>query len=183
MNDRMNLYFIALLPPLEVRERVYELKEEMRVRFRAGHALKSPAHITLQKPFKRLPAEEAKIAEALAIFVRSEHPFTVDLDGFGCFAPRVIFIKIADNDPVVSLHARILKLLQTRLNFNGSEIMKNVQPHITIATRDLSPEAFNEAWPEKMKEEFKASFIIRSICLMKHNGRNWDVYREFNFGG
>lgn len=182
MNDRMNLYFIGILPPRELRERVYKLKEEMKVRFRAGHALKSPAHITLQKPFKRLTAGEAKIAEALRFFSMAEHRFTVDLDGFSCFAPRVIYINIIDTEPVVSLHKRVMNMLLTELNFDRVEIMKTVQPHITIATRDLSPEAFNEAWPEFQNREFKGSFDVNSFFLLKHNGMNWDVYREFNFG-
>jgi 2'-5' RNA ligase len=153
----------------------------MNERFKAGHALKSPAHVTLQKPFKRRPEEEAGITDSLQVFARSEQPFTLVLDGFGCFAPRVIFVKVTDTVPVVSLHARLKDMLVTRLHFSRDEIMKDVQPHITIATRDLTPAVFNEAWPEIKYREFCASFNVHSIFLLKHNGRNWDIFEEFPF--
>lgn len=181
MNDRMKLYFIAILPPRELRQRVFDIKEDMRERFGARHALKSPAHITLQKPFMRFPEEEAGIADVLKIFAGSEHPFSIALDGFGCFAPRVIFIKVTDTEPVASLHARLREILLVQLHFSPGEIMKDVQPHITIATRDLTPEAFRDAWSEKKEEHFSGSFAVRSICLLKHNGKNWDIFEEFPF--
>ena len=70
----------------------------------------------------------------------------------------------------------------TELHFSPAEIMKDVQPHHNVATRDLTKEAFSEAWPELQKEEFKASFDVHSIFLLKHNGRNWDILEEFPFG-
>ena len=46
-NQRINpLYFIALIPETRIMENVRVLKEEMRLKFNASHALKSPAHIT-----------------------------------------------------------------------------------------------------------------------------------------
>jgi 2'-5' RNA ligase len=69
------------------------------------------------------------------------------------------------------------------LHFTRGEIMQDIHPHITIATRDLTPAAFDEVWPEIKGEEFRASFNVNSIFLLKHNGRDWDVYDEFPFGG
>ena len=185
MNDKrkqnMDLYFIALVPHRELGERVRRIKERMKTEYGSGHALKSPAHITLQMPFKRSPSDETSISEALRRFVTGEKGFTVDLDGFGAFAPRVIFIKISEPDPVKALHSRLKQVLMTELHFSEAEIMKDVQPHITVATRDLAKEAFSEAWTELQKEEFKASFDVRSVFLLKHNGRNWDILEEFPF--
>jgi 2'-5' RNA ligase len=178
----MDLYFIALVPHRELREEMRKIKERMKAEHGAGHALKSPAHITLQMPFKRSSEDEPIISEALRRFVTGEKSFTVDLDGFGAFAPRVIFIKISEPEPVRALHSRLKEVLMTELHFSPAEIMKDVQPHITVATRDLTKEAFSEAWPELQKEEFKASFDVHSAFLLKHNGRNWDILEEFPFG-
>jgi 2'-5' RNA ligase len=181
MNQRMSLYFIALIPHRDIREKVLELKEEMKERFKAGHALKSPAHITLQKPFERFPEEDTGLKEVLRLFASSQHSFTVDFNGFGSFAPRVIYIKITNPEPVLLLHSRLNRVLLAELHFTRGEIMKDVQPHITIATRDLTPAAFNEAWPEIKDRQFSASFNVHSIFLLKHNGRNWDILEEFPF--
>lgn len=55
------LYFIALVPPLELRARIEALKEEMHRRFGARHALKAPAHLTLQMPFRHSPEQEQEL--------------------------------------------------------------------------------------------------------------------------
>jgi 2'-5' RNA ligase len=182
LNNRSNLYFIALLPHRELGEKVRRIKERMKAQYGAGHALKSPAHITLQMPFKRRSEDETLISDALRRFVAGEMSFTVDLDGFGAFAPRVIFIKISEPEPVRALQSRLKKVLMTELYFSPAEIMKDVQPHLTVATRDLTKEAFSEAWTELQKEEFKALFDVNSVFLLKHNGMNWDILEEFPFG-
>ena len=181
-SKKVDLYFIALIPPAELREEIREIKDRMKAEYGAGHALKSPAHITLQMPFKQNSADEAEMSEALSRFATGEKSFTVDLEGFGAFVPRVIFIKIAEPEPVRALHSRLKEVLLAELHFSPGEIMKDVQPHITVATRDLTKTAFNEAWPEFQKEDFRASFDVHSIFLLKHNGRNWDILEEFPFG-
>lgn len=176
-----NLYFIALVPGKELRERVLMIKERMKAVFNAGHALKSPAHITLQMPFRRKTDEELTILTALGRFAAGEVPFDLDLKGFGCFAPRVIFIKLVNPEPVIGLHRRLRTVLLDSTGFADSEIMKSVQPHMTVATRDLTMQAFAEAWHEYQDEEFVASFNVNSIFLLKHNGSYWEMYREFPF--
>lgn len=180
-NDR-DLYFVAIIPPIELREKVKKIKERIKTEYGAGHALKSPAHITLQMPFKRSPADEAEISEALRRFSLPEKNFTVDLNGYGAFVPRVIFIKITQSEPVRALHKRLNDVLLSELHFSPGEVMKDLQPHVTIATRDLTKEVFSEAWPEFQKKEFTASFEVHSIFLLRHNGKDWDIMEEFPFG-
>jgi 2'-5' RNA ligase len=182
-SDRdVSLYFIAVLPNDKLRDQIKGIKERMQTEYGSGHALKSPAHITLQIPFKRSSTDEVRLAEALRRFAAAEQPFSLELNGYGAFAPRVIFLKIAEPDPVVRLHSHLKKVLLEELHFNHDEVMNAVQPHITVATRDLTKEAFNEAWPEFQNEEFRASFEVNSIFLLKHNGRHWDILEEFPFG-
>jgi len=182
VRESLDLYFIAIIPHREAGEKVLRIKERMKYEYGAGHALKSPAHITLQMPFKRSSEDEILLSEALRRFVTGEKSFNVDLNGFGAFPPRVIFIKISEPEPVRELHSRLKEVLMTELQFSQAEIMKNVQPHVTVATRDLTKEAFNDAWTKLPKEEFRASFNVHSIFLLKHNGRNWDILEEFPFG-
>lgn len=175
------LYFIALIPGKELRERVRVVKESMKTVYKAGHALKSPAHITLQMPFKRKSSMESTLSAILERFASREESFTVSLDGFGCFSPRVIFIRVENPGPVRSIHSRLKTVLNEELGFSGSEIMNDVHPHITVATRDLTKEAFMEAWPEFQNEEFRDTFVVNSLFLLKHNGKFWDICREFPF--
>ncbi|GGD50704.1 2'-5' RNA ligase family protein [Muriicola marianensis] len=176
------LYLIALLPPELLREQIRVIKEEMKDRYGSAHALKSPAHITLQPPFRMLSQEEGLLTSVLNRFAGSQAPLPVELKGFDCFPPSVLFIRIEDHGPILELWMQLqaeLALLSS-LGIKGDE--HRFHPHMTIATRDLKKQAFLRAWAEFKDRPFKASFEVHSIFLLKHNGQFWDILREFNFG-
>lgn len=177
----MKLYFIALIPHEALREEVKQLKEEMRERFNAQHALKSPAHITLQMPFKRKEEEERRFIPALEKFAAGQSSFLVTLNGFGHFSSRVIYVNVEQTQAILDLHAQLNQVLAEQLDFQEREIRADLHPHMTIATRDLSKSAFKEAWPEFQHRQFQNSFPVKSLFLLKHNGKYWDIYREFPF--
>lgn len=176
------LYFLALIPPEALRKTVKSLKEEMRDRFGAGHALKSPAHITLQMPFKRPVDQEEKIISQLTEFSKREQAFEIDLAGFDCFAPRVIYVSVSNSEPIIQLHERLKTYLRETMNFSKDEVGSRFHPHLTIATRDLRKGEFRKAWAEFETRSFEAAFLADSLYLLKHNGKYWDVYRQFEFG-
>ncbi len=176
-----NLYLIALIPPPALREKVRELKEEIRDRFGAGHALKTPAHITLQMPFRLESETEPLLLELLAGWSRQQRPFPVKLLGFGSFPPRVIFIRIADHKPVSALESSLRAVLAGAEHLRIETSSLPFHPHMTIATRDLREQAFDQAWVEFKDRPFEAAFEVHSLFLLKHNGQFWEVYREFKF--
>jgi 2'-5' RNA ligase len=181
MQAPTNLYLIALIPHPNLREQIKDLKEEMKERFNAARALKSPAHITLQMPFKRSKKNEPYLINTLKEFAKQQNIFNLELSGFGCFSPHVIFVKVTNQQPIINIHAKLKKVLIDKLKFKENEIIPKIHPHITIAMRDLSEQEFNKAWPEFEKREFKVSFIVNSLFLLQHNGKYWDIYREFLF--
>ena len=177
----MNLYLIALIPYHQLREQIRYLKEEMKEHFNAKHALKSPAHITLQMPFKRSKEDEHHLISILQEFASGQYSFKVELSDFSCFTPHVIFVKVKNHEPIIELHSNMKKVLLDGLSFKEYEVSKNIHPHMTIATRDLTEKAFLKAWSAFEKREFKASITAKSIYLLKHNGKSWDIYKEFLF--
>jgi len=40
---------------------------------------------------------------------------------------------------------------------------------------------FKKAWGEFKNFPFEAQFEAKSIFLLKHNGKNWDINRELKF--
>jgi len=180
--EKPGLYFIALLPHRELSDEIRELKEEMKMLTGAKDILKSPAHITLQKPFKRNLSDEPAIIRSLRRFTSTVRPFHVDLDGFGSFPPRVIFIQIANHQPLISLHEELKKCLTGELGFTSSEIMEDIHPHITLTTRYLTRQGFEDAWPLFRERAFEDSFAADTISLLKHDGRKWEVLSRLRMG-
>ena len=177
----MNLYFIAILPPESVSEEIQQLKREMQAVYGAGHALKSPAHITLQMPFRQREENEPAMESALQTFAERELGFTIRLNNFDCFPPRVIFVKIAEHRPLVQVRLRLLPILSKITGLTGSTLKQPFHPHLTIATRDLREEVFPLAWKDFSGRAYSATFQAVGIALLKHNGKFWEVQKEFPF--
>ena len=178
-----NLYFIALIPDDKLRAEVKSLKEELETNFGASHALKSPAHITLQMPFRRPEHDEQYIIKSLEEFCKEQTSFDIYLEDYDCFEPRVIFIRVKYHQPIIDLHKSLNDVLVSKLNFNSKVLTDKLHPHMTIATRDVTEEAFEQAWPKYKSKTFNAFFRTNSLFLLKHNGKHWDIFKEISFGG
>lgn len=177
----MSLYFIALIPDAPLREKIRSIKESIKEKYKAKHALKLPAHITIQIPFKLASEEEEKLIKILENFAEMQERFKVELSGFGAFPPRVLFIKIKEHRPIKNLHHTLQELLSKNFYLQEREKTKEIYPHITLATRDLSKENFSIAWAAVKEKEFNETFLAKSLSLLKHNGKTWDILEEFSF--
>ncbi len=175
------LYLIALVPTREIRGEVKQLKLELKKDYNASHALKIPAHITLQMPFTRKASEEEHIIETLQRFAGEQTPFKINLDGFNSFPPRVLFINIVNHQPIRELSQKLNSTLIDSKLVSENRVNNDLHPHMTIATRDLEEQDYHKAWDEFQDREYKNSFTAKSLFLLKHNGKNWDIFREFEF--
>src|SRR5437867_2074942 len=96
MNQKANLYFIAIIPPEEIRETVTEIKQDFADRFKSSKARRVIPHITLKAPFKFPGEEHTSLLRWFASALISIHPFQQELKDFGCFNNKrnpVIFIE------------------------------------------------------------------------------------------
>ncbi len=176
-----NLYYIAIVAPEPILSEVKALKHEMREHFNAKHALKSPAHITLQMPFKLTKNQEHELKAALEYFAKDQKCFEVKLLGFDCFAPRVVFVKVAEHEKFLRLHAAFKQFIKNKDLIPTENISQDMHPHMTIATRDLKKDVFPQAWDYFKDKPYEASFLADRISLLKHNGKFWEVHKEFDF--
>lgn len=177
----MPLCFIAILPPEPLKEQIRELKEEIKNKYGAARALRLPAHITLQPPFKIEEALVPQLHLDLKEFTDSLEPFEVNLAGFGAFPPKVLFIAVPSPEPLRKVHRKLTDLLQKE-HYINEEVPREFHPHITLATRDLKKSDFRTARENLENRTFKAHFKATGIHLFQHNGRSWDINREFKFG-
>jgi len=178
---RKYLYFIAILPPADIAAEVTSIKQEIFEKYKSAHTLKSPAHITLQKPFSRTEQAEPSLLEFLEKIVDSISPFEIRLSGFGHFENRVLFINVLQNVCLKEVHRKLQQGLKEELNFSEKEIEINFTPHMTVAHKDLSPPMFKAAWQEFQNRKIECSFKAENLCLLKHNDKNWETFKLFNF--
>lgn len=177
----MDQYFIALLPPENLREQIKEIKKEIKDKYQSEKALRLPAHITLQAPFKLEEERLPHLLKVLEEFAATEESFEIELSGFGAFPPRVLFIEVGNPASVKhlqkALHEVMLQI--TPVEVGGKN--QKFHPHITVATRDLHQKQFRRAWEEFRIRDFSASFTAHSLTIFRHNGKNWNTVRDFFF--
>ncbi len=177
----MQLYFIAIVPPANVCEIITAVKKRFSIHHQSSRALKSPSHITLRPPFKMFKEREEELSNSLTTFANDHKSFNVDLNGYGHFRKDVIYIKPSENDLLNKAYSDLQQHLALKNCFPISPPYPKFHPHITVAYRDLSAKAFDEAWKVFEHEFFKYSFTAGSIYLLKHIKQKWDVIGEFGF--
>ena len=176
------LYFIAIMPPDEIAQRVQEVKKEFVEKYNSEEAYTQPPHFTLRAPFKAPEEIEETIVPQLIFFAEDQSPFTVQLSGFNHFRDDVIYIDVEDPSSMQSLHADLREYLQNEMGFSDQSSNNTFTPHMTVAYRDLTAENFKRAWTEFKDRSFNYSFKVDSIFLLKHDYQQWQPFYEFNFG-
>ena len=173
-------YFLAIIPPEPLAGEITSIKKEFVEKYNSKASLRSPAHITLHMPFQWKERKEERLLNVLAQ-TSNFSPFNVELNGFGAFSPRTIFIQPKPCEELEAMNMELLEATKRQLNLFHAVHIGGFHPHITVAFRDLRKPMFFEAWKEFEQRAFKASFQVNSFWLLKHNGKSWDAYREFNF--
>ncbi|AVR45894.1 hypothetical protein C7S20_11880 [Christiangramia fulva] len=175
------LYFIAVVPPKEIGKKIRKFKEEIKQKFDVKHALKLPAHITLQIPFRIEEKKEDLLIVILQNLVESLQAFQTALKDFDHFSRRVIFIPATNTTGFKNLHSELQKKLLSNFDLQGNEISTKIHPHITIATKDLHHKVFPQVWADFKEKDFYAEFEVNQLVLFKHDGKKWKILKEFGF--
>lgn len=176
-----SLYFIAVVPPEDVRTKVTELKELCHQEYGSKQALKSPPHITLHMPFKLKEKKKEELCEMLTALAHDSECFNIEMKGFGFFEPRVVFISTMLCESLNSLHLRISDGMRKHFNiFNAQYKDRAFHPHMTIAFRDLKKEQFWKAQEFFSKKELSINFQVENMALLKHNGKVWEIEEQFS---
>lgn len=176
----MTRYFLALIPDEPLATAIHKIKLELNEDYGTKGALRSPAHITLHMPFLWKEKKEEELFYLLAQ-TTNQKKFSIQLNGFGAFEPKTIFIKNDFCQPLMDFQAALTRHTWREMKLFNPNHNKGFHPHITIAFRDLKKEAFYKAWPLFEHREFKATFYVNSFWLLKHDGHVWHAHKKFSF--
>ena len=175
------LYFIAVVLPLDIREEVYNFKKIMAERYFVRHAFKCLDHITPHMPFKWKSTQEGELHRVLTEISTGMRSFELVLQNFGAFGPRVIYINVVENNLLRMLRDQVLREMRKKHVYNGEYRNEGFQPHITIAFRNLRKANFFEAWDAFKYQKYERSFFVNEIILLKYQSNNWNQMRSFPF--
>lgn len=122
--------------------------------------------------------KEYELTETLLSFHSSICGFEIQLEGFGHFGKRVLFIAVKENPLLNRLKAEAE--MHFRNSFNG--IIKKedrpFHPHVTIASRDMLLTHFEKAWVEFSAIRFCEYFTANAVSLLKLTNGEWKVVAE-----
>ena len=177
-----SLYFIALVTTGSLAEKIRQIQVYCSETYQSKKALRSPPHVTLIPPFRQEEVIESVLEKKLTPFFHQYVPFTLELNGFGRFDSRVIFIKPEKNSYLQKLEEEFRKFLSADFSFIEGTPARTYNPHITIASGDLRKKFFHSAWQEFENRLFNETWDVTSVHLLKHDGRVWNPVKEFLFG-
>ena len=177
----MQMYFIAVVLPEELDEKVLEYKKRMFEIYGCKVGLKSPAHITIAPPYWMENSLEEELISNVNSFASTINEFTIDSNNFSAFKPRTIFIDVRKNDALEKVKKESDAFFKQHSKFGIKIETRPFHPHITIATRDLRKSAFYEAWEIFKDRIFQKQFIAEGLSILRHNKKNWDVIHTSQF--
>lgn len=187
MNNKFiqQTHFIGVLPP----ENLVQILEDCRGYMSSNYGCKSgygtPIHITLIPPFSfETPQATKLIARCVStaadtLLEKKQLPFSVNVEGFNAFGDRTIFANVLPSKQWTDLRDEIYGELKR--NFPELGIKKDrrpFQPHLTVANRDIPPEASVEALEYFSTFDLKKIFSLDNICIFTKSDRRWILQPE-----
>jgi 2'-5' RNA ligase len=176
---KYNLYFLAIVLPEEIQERVVVLEKYISEKYNSHKSLRIVPHITLKAPFTTREENHERIKTWFSGLFLQGHSFEIELKDFGAFPninSPVIYINPVTNKTLSDLQSEIID--QFVVAFPDIAIMDHERhfcPHVTIAYRDLSPQQFVPAWEDFRNRRFSAAFPVRDFHLLQHDGNRWNT--------
>lgn len=170
-----NMYFIAVVCPPELDKKLLGYKLWMKEKFGCVVALKSPAHVTLVPPFWLNEEKEKELLAVFRNFSSDMAEIVIELNGFSYFGKRVLFANVVVNPALEELQQQVESYFVESFPAQIRNDERPFHPHITIATRDMKPSAFEKALEVFSNKELVESFSVKNIYILKLSSGRWEV--------
>ena len=174
-----DLWFAAAVPPGKIIEKVEIHRQYAAQHFNARKALNSPPHITLFPPFRCTQSAVDDLSIILAEVLKRFDAFELSIQNFSSFKPRVIFLNVKESENLRLLQSALDHLLRWQFRLIEMPDTREFKPHVTIAHRDLDRKLFKSAWQHFQSKSFEESFVLRRIVLFRHDGKQWQAYKNY----
>lgn len=180
---RENLYFIALIPKRELREKINAFKQDFATRFNSIKALKVYPHITLKAPFKCVENAHKELVKWFNELHIKQKPFSVELRDFGAFPNSknpVVYVHPMHSKKLQYMQKEIIASFSSLFPVDLNKVDIDFNPHVTVAYRDLEPAMFQKAWAEYKDKSFNEAFEVDAFYLLQHDTKKWNIIATYN---
>ncbi len=178
-NRQHSMYYISLVCPDPPAGTIRAYQGWMYDHFGCRAAMKSPPHITLVPPFWLPEEKEASLNQVLSGFSPDQDAIEIACNGFNHFGKRVLYVQVEKNRCLHRLESLLFRRLAIAFESVASQKRESFHPHITLATRDIPPAAFQNAWEYFSKKAFSVKFEAAAISLMKLGQGKWHITDAF----
>lgn len=179
----MNRYYIAIVPPQDIQDYANRVMQDFADNYASCGAQKSPPHITLQSPFEWANENITFLEEYLTNFAFTQKPVPIRLNGFGAFAPRVIYINVEKNRELLALQSDLTLYIEEKFQIiDANSKNRPFVPHMTVAYRDLTKQNFKTAWLKYENQQVYFEFVAGSLTLLQHDSKRWNIQTQFKLG-
>jgi 2'-5' RNA ligase len=173
-------YFIAIILRDQALAQAEGVKQEIAEKFGVKGALRSPAHITLHRPFEWKEENEPLLREKLRSF-KTDGPLDIKLQGCDAFSKRVIYFGVQADDRLRQLHSSLKSFARRELGLlNEWDDTRGFHPHVTVAFRDLKTKNFQQVWDFVQAVDFSHKMIVSGFSLLRLE-QNWEELEYFDF--
>jgi 2'-5' RNA ligase len=179
----MQIAFVGL-PDAPSYNYVRDLQVKMYELFGTKEVLKLEPHFTLKYKFD---IDDLAAAEQYFDELASQtKPFEATASGIGTFKSNVVFLDIAKNRTLTSLHGKILSDVNKRFSALSSELEgEKLHFHITLAYKDINDETFQKIKKYFGGRDIKLQFSVQQIgmYLLPKPEDQWFLYRIGKLNG
>ena len=174
--EGFSLFYIAIVCPENVEEKIKELKEYMQSQYGCRAALKSPAHLTIVPPFRAEDEMEKDLLDFVQTFNIGMLPVDITVSGFSNFGDRVLFADVVPNSSLNQLEQEATTEFNKQFPAIIFGMKPEFNPHVTIATRDIPEGKLSEAKSFlEANHSVNESFTAKSLVLFKLVNGWWQI--------
>jgi len=175
------LYLLAIIPPHDLSREIHEIRLHCSEKFGVLKALKPPVHISIYRPFRLDEDFEINFIRMIQYALAEQESFVQDIKNYEAFDTHAIVLRALLNPGILKLYNIISAIMiEKGIDKHPSDIFP-FRPHLTIAYRDIKPEVFPMIWEEYKDKKFTASFKADHLSLLKHDGNQWLVIKNYPF--
>ena len=150
------------------------------------YALRQPPHVTVKRPIKVANSLEIeKVIKIVSDLASETGVIPIHVVGISNFSKKVLYIQIAKNEQLASIHRKLVDLFSINFENSVGELEQDKMVfHSTLAT-NLTNNEFalsSQLLDERNGADLQFSTVAKRIgvFLSMDDGINWIVYAQIN---